>query len=120
MNIKKTYPIRYHYRNQADSDKNFILQRMVFIPEHIKDRVSNEYERLFGSGSRDERKAANTYLNDEAKKFHNERSASSLDAHREKMESMTKSNQVIKVDSASIKPPVAGRKTIAGFIEGKY
>lgn len=67
-------PKFYHYKKD-ESDRDWVLQRMAYIPIEIQEEVANNYEKLFletGSG----RRAANTYLNDTAKeqyKIHKER-----------------------------------------------
>jgi len=59
-------PKFYHYRNKNESDRDWVLHRMTYIPIEIQEEVANNYEKLFlaaGGG----RRAANTYLNYTAK-----------------------------------------------------
>jgi hypothetical protein len=62
---QKEYPLWFHSR-KGESDKKFILDRMFFIPEHLKHEVSDQYERLYQSQVDGFRKKANEYLHNEA------------------------------------------------------
>jgi hypothetical protein len=42
---------------------------MAVIPEHLKDSISHEYERIFTQGCHEARRAANEYLHSEAIKY---------------------------------------------------
>jgi hypothetical protein len=42
---------------------------MAVIPEHLKDAISHEYERIFTQGGHEARRAANEYLHSEAIKY---------------------------------------------------
>jgi hypothetical protein len=42
---------------------------MAVIPEHLKDSISHEYERIFTKGGHEARRAANEYLHGEAIKY---------------------------------------------------
>ena len=64
-----TMPGLYHYRSRTDSDKNWISQRMSVIPEDQKESVCIQYDRLFRKGEPEQRKAANQYLDAEARKY---------------------------------------------------
>ena len=64
----RDYPLFYHQIHGA-SDRDWILKRMAAIPADRKNEVSCEYERLFLSQVPGNRKAANTYLHNEAKKY---------------------------------------------------
>ncbi len=66
---KKEYPIKYHYRNKNDSDKQFILDRMAWIPKELKDSISNQYEKLYSDGKNNGRGIANSFLHEVSKKY---------------------------------------------------
>jgi hypothetical protein len=65
---KLTYPRLWHQRGK-ECDIKFILSRMAVIPEHLKDSISHEYERIFTQGGHEARRAANEYLHGEAIKY---------------------------------------------------
>ena len=62
------YPKFYHCKKGV-SDRDWMLSRMTVIPENKKTEVSRNYTKLFLSGENSARKNANTYLNNEAKKY---------------------------------------------------
>ena len=62
------YPKFYHCKKGV-SDRDWMLSRMTVIPENKKMEVSRNYTKLFLSGENSARKNANTYLNNEAKKY---------------------------------------------------
>lgn len=65
----REYPLFWHCRG-GKSDKDYIMKLMRWIPASQRHAVSLEYERLYGNGvTRDQRKAANTYLHNEASKY---------------------------------------------------
>lgn len=64
----RDYPIWYHCRG-ADSDRNFVLSRMRWIPDEFKHGVALEFERLFLAGGRTGRYNAKKFLHDLAVKF---------------------------------------------------
>ncbi len=61
-------PERYHYCDDEDSDRNWIMFRMGAIPKNEQANVAHEYTRLYLSG-KDGRKTANTYLSKTVKKY---------------------------------------------------
>ena len=61
------YPKTYYYRGGV-SDKKFVLEKMAYIPDEKKQRVADEYERLFAIPS-DGRELANKYLSGVAKEY---------------------------------------------------
>lgn len=61
------YP-KFYYQRGKESDRDWILSRMSYIPESQKEMVSEKYEELFLSG-RGGRKEANTYLQGVATEF---------------------------------------------------
>lgn len=63
------YPIFYYQRCGPDgaSDRDWILTRMFYLPEELREEVSDHYEQLY---LREGRKAANTYLQKIAKPFY--------------------------------------------------
>jgi hypothetical protein len=65
---KLEYPRLWHQRGK-DCDIQKILARMAVIPEHLKDAISHEYERIFTQGGHEARRAANEYLHGEAIKY---------------------------------------------------
>jgi len=62
----REYPILYYYKRLSESDRGFILKRMVVVPEEHKNSVSLKYESLYLKNGR---KAANEYLHGIAKGF---------------------------------------------------
>ncbi|MCU8036963.1 hypothetical protein [Shewanella sp. SM69] len=67
----RQYPIWYHCRG-GDSDKNFVLSRMRWIPDSLKHWVSLEFERLFLAGGREGRYNAKKFLHELASSYRNE------------------------------------------------
>lgn len=67
----RQYPIWYHCRG-GDSDKNFVLSRMRWIPDSLKHWVSLEFERLFLAGGREGRYKAKKFLHELASSYRNE------------------------------------------------
>ena len=65
---KLTYPRLWHQRGK-DCDIKKILARMAVIPEHLKDSISHEYERIYTSSKTEARRKANEYLHSEAIKY---------------------------------------------------
>jgi hypothetical protein len=65
---KLTYPRLWHQRGR-ECDIKFILSRMAVIPEHLKDSISHEYERIYTSSKTEARRKANEYLHGEAIKY---------------------------------------------------
>ncbi len=61
-------PNVYYYRGPV-SDRDWIESRMVEIPEGKRQEVADEYERQFSKDGRRNRKAANTYLNNVALEY---------------------------------------------------
>jgi len=92
---KKKGPIRYHYRGRDNTDGTFIKLRMAVIPDHLKHDVSEHYEGLYGKGSQQERREANTYLHELAKKYRDkiktraEQVAAAKQGSNEKAQAMT-------------------------------
>jgi len=70
--IKKEYPLWY-FNKRGDSDKQFVLDRMFFIPDELKEQVSDKYENIYRDNKPDFRGRANKYLHNEAIK-HKEKS----------------------------------------------
>lgn len=62
------YP-KFYYCKLGVSDRDWILSRIAVIPKDKKQEVSNHYTKLFLSKKSSARKDANTYLNNEAKKY---------------------------------------------------
>lgn len=75
--MTKTYPL-YYYSRRGSRDKTFVLDRMHFIPDDLKDAVSSEYERLFLNNGGDGRRLANEYLHKEALKHKENKSRARL------------------------------------------
>ena len=73
---KKTYPLKYFCRGSGGtrekSDRERIMHLMGKVPDHLKDEVSNKYEKLFGDGMNGGRGRANTYLENVSSEFSKE------------------------------------------------
>lgn len=70
----KTYPLFYYSRgsnakNKERCDLQFVLQRMAFIPNNLKDEVSNQYDSMMLSSNGAAREQANKYLNEVALRY---------------------------------------------------
>lgn len=80
---------KWYYYRAGESDLEFIEVRMRHIPKHLREKVSDEYERLYLQNGhihvKDGRKAANTYLHELARKYQCERSPDALQRHHEEM-----------------------------------
>ena len=63
---KRMYPL-YYYSRLKESDRDWIMGKLKFIPEDLVHDVCIQYESIF-LGSDNPRKDANTYLHSEAKK----------------------------------------------------
>ena len=61
-------PEFYHYCNDEDSDRNWIMYRMAIIPKDKQASVAHEYTKLYLS-SENKRKKANTYLSEAIKDY---------------------------------------------------
>jgi len=64
----REYPL-FYYQCGGVSDRNWMLVRMAFIPQAKRNEISLEYERLFLASIPGDRKAANTYLYEQAVKY---------------------------------------------------
>ena len=128
MTVKKDYPTKYFCRGaggtKEKSDKWLVLDNMSYIPAEIKDQVSNDYEKIFGDGRDGRRQKANDFLLNLANEFYgtpaDELSVNGcygqlIDNVKSKIDKKTYTDSGVKK-----KPKVEGRKTIIGFIEGKY
>ena len=60
-----SYPKFYH-QDRWGSDRDWIFARLKYIPDDMREQVSEEYTRLFLTTGR---KEANTYLHNLAKKY---------------------------------------------------
>jgi hypothetical protein len=63
------YPPQYHYRHKRESDLSWIKGMLKIIPSDLRQAACDEYSRIYGNGSGDKRKLANTYLKEEAAKY---------------------------------------------------
>ena len=59
------YPSQYHYRHKRESDRDWILSMLSFIPLDLQPGICREYERLYGK-DKDGRRNANSYLKSRA------------------------------------------------------
>jgi hypothetical protein len=63
------YPPQYHYRHNRESDLSWIMSMLNIIPFNLRQPACNEYSKIYGNGSGNKRKLANTYLKEEAAKY---------------------------------------------------
>lgn len=96
---------KWYYYRAGKSDRQFIEARMSHIPADKQQAVADEYERLYGVNGyrnvKEGRKAANTYLHEEAKKHQQERSPEAYQRHLDKMRSMVEKPKAKKVQTSS-------------------
>jgi len=119
----KTYPIRYHYRNKDDTDKDFILKRMSAIPDDLKHEVSETYEGIYKNGSGDCRRLANEYLHNIASEYRDKPiDQRALNGQYGHSDHLVKKKVKPEFSDSGVKKkqPVPGRKTIEGFINNEY
>ena len=64
------YPA-YHFQRGEESDTPFVISRMRWIPEELKLEVSKKYESFGPVHGGEKRKAANIWLDTEARKYRN-------------------------------------------------
>lgn len=66
----REYPL-YYFHNSKQSDRDWIISKMRFIPAEKRDEVSKEYERIYLSGHfLKTRKQANEYLQKVARSYY--------------------------------------------------
>lgn len=96
---------KWYYYRAGKSDRGFIEARMSNIPADKQQAVADEYELLYGMNGyrnvKEGRKAANTYLHEEARKYQQERTPESYQRHLDKMRSMVDKPKVKKVPTSS-------------------
>jgi hypothetical protein len=63
------YPPQYYYRHKRESDLSWIMSMLKIIPGELRQSACTEYSKIYGNGSGDKRKLANTYLKTEAAKY---------------------------------------------------
>jgi hypothetical protein len=63
------YPPQYYYRHKRESDLSWIIAMLKIIPKELRQAACDEYSKIYGNGSGDKRKLANTYLKTEAAKY---------------------------------------------------
>lgn len=64
-----TLPKHYYNRGKYRNDRDWLLSRMVRIPEEKRQEVADEYSRIYLSRGVQARKAANAYLNGIAREY---------------------------------------------------
>lgn len=69
MKNKSIYPKYYFYRN-GESDRDWILKMMNFIPEEHKDKIASRYERIYRDQKGQNRKRAQKFLHRVARFFY--------------------------------------------------
>ncbi|MFT6778788.1 MAG: hypothetical protein ACJAV1_002731 [Paraglaciecola sp.] len=67
------YPPQYYYRHKRESDLSWITAMLKIIPSDLREASCNEYSKIYGNGTGDKRKLANTYLKTEAAKHRSDK-----------------------------------------------
>lgn len=105
---------KFYFYNRFESDRDFVLNQMRYIPADKKQEVSDTFDNIMLSKQipiTQRRYQAKKYLTDLAKMYYKERTPEALDRHREEMKRMEQ--------EAKKKAPAYNGPSIIDMAEGK-